>query len=112
MKLVRESISNFERGKDLKDALVLGKRAQIKKWFDDLDIDESYYEIKDDLSVIVKGWLNLRYTHMIELPDNLTIEGDLTIRHAQKLPKNLTIEGNLNLMNTELTELPDNLKHN
>jgi fructose-1-phosphate kinase PfkB-like protein len=77
MKLVRESISNFERGKDPKATLAIGKRAQIKKWFDDLGLDESVYKIKDDLRVVVKGNLNLRNTQITELPDNLRVGEDI-----------------------------------
>jgi hypothetical protein len=46
------------------------------------------------------------------LPDNLSVSGDLDLRHTgvTKLPDNLSVGGNLHLFGTDVTELPDNLK--
>ena len=57
------------------------------------------------------GNLNLGYTQIKELPDNLTVGGNFDLRGTpiEKLPDNLTVGGNLNLYGTQIKELPDNL---
>ena len=110
MSIVRENI-NFERGLDPKHSMKIGKKALIIKWFSNLDIDESRYEILPDLSIKVNGNLDLSNTQITSLPDNLTVEGWLDLSNTQitSLPDNLTIGGDLYLRNTPITSLPDNL---
>ena len=74
MKLVREHI-NFQRGLDPKAAMGIGTRAQIKKWFDDLNINTDNYVINPDLSIEYKENLDLSGTQITSLPDNLRVEG-------------------------------------
>ncbi|HPI81825.1 MAG TPA: hypothetical protein PK122_01130 [Candidatus Paceibacterota bacterium] len=102
---------NFERGLDPKHSMKIGKRGLIIKWFSDLGIDESRYEILPDLSIKVNGNLDLSNTPITSLPDNLTIGGDLYLRNTQitSLPDNLTVGRWLDLNNTPITSLPDNL---
>jgi len=59
-----------------------------------------------------KGDLDLGYTPITSLPDNLTVRGGLYLNNTKitSLPDNLTVEGYLNLSNTPITSLPDNLK--
>jgi len=110
MKIVRESIE-FERGLEPKQALSLGKRALIKKWFDDLGYGPDKYIINADLSVEVRVSLYLYGTKITLLPDNLSVGEDLylTGSNITSLPDNLSVEGSLYLAGTQITSLPDNL---
>ena len=109
-RFVYESI-NFERGQDPMKTLGLGKRVQIEKWVDALDIRSDRYVINKDLSIIVNGDLFLRYTNITSLPDNLTVKGSLFLYNTNitSLPDNLTVNGFLNLKDTNISSLPDNL---
>ena len=104
--------NTFERGRSVKVTLGLGKRALIKKWFDDLGISSNEYVINDDFSIDYKSDLYLANTKITELPDNLTVNGYLYLTNTNitKLPDNLTVKGSLDLENTNISELPDNLK--
>ena len=66
-------------------------------------------ELPDNLTV--GGDLYLSGTGVTELPDNLTVGGGLYLSGTgiTALPDNLTVGGNLDLSYTEITELPDNL---
>ena len=110
MKLVREHIE-FERGLEPKQALSLGKRALIKKWFDDLGYGPNEYIINADFSIDVRGNLDLRGTQITSLPDNLSVKGYLNLRgtNITSLPDNLNVGGCLYLEGTKITSLPDNL---
>ncbi len=107
---LNESI-NFERGLDPKHSMKIGKRGLIIKWFSDLGIDESRYEILPDLSIKVNGSLYLSNTQITSLPDNLSVGGSLYLNNTPitSLPDNLTVGGGLYLSNTPITTLPDNL---
>ena len=96
MSIVRESI-NFERGLDPKHSMKIGKKALIIKWFSNLDIDESRYEILPDLSIKVNGNLYLSNTQITSLPDNLTVEGNLDLNNTQitSLPPSLKVKGEI-----------------
>ena len=105
---MRAKTINFQRGQDPKTAMQIGKKAEIVQWFNDLDIKPQYYEIDDNLNITVNTSLYL-YSYTTELPDNLTVNGDLYLTYAKitKLPHNLTIAGNLYLydgVNAEITE--------
>jgi len=108
-KTVYESIS-FERGKDPKSSMGIGKRALIEKWFRTW-VPDVKYMIDDNLNIIVGGDLWLRGTQITELPDNLRVGGSLDLAETQitKLPDNLRVGGDLYLQRTQITELPDNL---
>ena len=101
----------FERGLEPKQALSLGRRALIKKWFDDLDISPDRYVINPDLSIEVGGSLYLEDTNITSLPNNLSVEADLYLRgtNITSLPDNLSVGGWLDLEGTNITSLPDNL---
>ena len=110
-KLVYESI-NFKRGLEPKHALSLGRRALIKKWFDDLDISPDEYVINPDLSIEVGRHLDLEGTQITSLPDNLSVGRDLWLEDTKitSLPDNLSVGGWLDIRRTNITSLPDNLK--
>ena len=114
MKLVPESLNeiNFERGIDPKFAMDIGKRALIKKWFDDLDISPDEYNIDKNLHISFKLSLFLMGEEIISLPDNLSIGGSLDLFKSKitSLPDNLSVEGFLDLRRTQIASLPDNLK--
>ena len=57
------------------------------------------------------GNLDLSYTKITALPDNLTVGGwlDLSGTQITALPDNLTVGGWLELSGTQITALPDNL---
>jgi len=94
MKIVREHIE-FERGLEPKQALSLGKRALIKKWFDDLGISSNQYTINADLSIEVEGSLDFEGTQITSLPDNLSVGRGLWLKGTQitSLPDNLSVRG-------------------
>jgi hypothetical protein len=49
---------------------------------------------------------------LTNLPDNLTVQGDLNLlnwRELEELPDNLTVQGDLNLGDTQIKSLPGNL---
>ena len=73
--------NTFQRGRSVKATLGLGKRALIKKWFDDLGISSDKYVINDDLTIDYKNYLDLRNTNISELPDNLTVHGSLYLKY-------------------------------
>ena len=77
----------------------------LKKWNKNNEVF-----VKDG-KVTVGGSLDLRYTNITELPDNLTVGGslDLSNTNITELPDNLTVGGWLDLRYTNITELPDNL---
>ena len=106
--------NTFERGRSVKATLGLGKRALIKKWFDDLGKSSNEYVINDDFSIDYKSDLYLENTNITELPDNLTVKGSLDLVNTKitKLPDNLKVNGYLSLANTNITKLPDNLTVN
>ena len=57
------------------------------------------------------GNLNLSYTQITSLPDNLKVRGSLYLRNTKitSLPDNLAVGDNLDLYGTPITTLPDNL---
>jgi len=58
------------------------------------------------------GGLLLDYSVSVNLPDNLTIKGDLTIENSKDittLPKNLTVTGNLKIWNSGISDWPEDL---
>jgi len=73
-KLVFEKFS--EDGDPIADMGIglMGKRTQIKKWFDSANIQPHKYTIDDDLNITVKGFLDLYGTSITKLPDNLRVE--------------------------------------
>lgn len=112
MGMVKESIS-FERGIGSKSSLGLGRRESIKKQFDDLEIKESEYVIKPDLSIVFNGNLNLSYIHhKIDLPSQMIkINGylDLESTNISELPPNLKISNYLDVSKTNIKTLPEKL---
>jgi hypothetical protein len=110
LKKTNESL-RFQRGLDPKEAMGIGPKALIKKWFDDLDIPPEKYVINTDLSIDYKYGLDLENTPITSLPDNLRVNGSLWLNNTQitSLPDNLRVNGSLWLTNTPITSLPDNL---
>lgn len=101
---------NFERGKDTRHSIGIGKRALIDKWFKKWAPDAKYI-VNKDLHISVKRSLYLNYAPITSLPDNLTIEGALYLSGTliTSLPDNLNSKGGLYIRDTEITSLPDNL---
>lgn len=60
--------------------------------------------------IVVNGPLELNLT-VNSLPENLTVFGNLILRHSHidRLPSGLTVHGNLDLRWTDITELPADL---
>ena len=88
---------NFERGLDPKHSMKIGKRGLIIKWFSDLGIDESRYEILPDLSIKVNGNLDLSNTPITSLPGNLSVGRNLDLSNTQitSLPPSLKVKGKI-----------------
>jgi hypothetical protein len=100
----------FERSGDVKKGLKLGKRERIHQWFKEWAPYDDY-EIKDDLSVYIKGHLDLENSQVTQLPKDLSVGGDLDLINSQvtQLPENLSVEGHLDLEDSQVTHLPKNL---
>ena len=111
-KFIYESLY-FERGKEVKSSLKIGKRHQIEEWFS-LYAPNAVYTIDENLNITVKGDLYCSFNNLTSLPDNLTVNGDLDCSHNNltSLPDNLTVNGHLYCNNNNLTSLPDNLTVN
>ena len=64
-----------------------------------------------DGNVLIPGYLDISYTGITSLPDNLTLGDSLDISYTgiTSLPDNLTVGGYLDLRGTNITSLPDNL---
>ena len=69
----------------------------------------SITELPENLTV--KGNLNLAETPIKELPKDLSVGGSLWLANTNvdKLPENLTVGGDLNLSHTPIKQLPDGL---
>jgi hypothetical protein len=100
----------FERTGDVKKGLGLGKRERIHQWFS-VWAPDAEHEIKDDLSVHVKGSLDLQYYQVTHLPEGLSVEGNLYLQNTQvtQLPEDLSVERSLYLWNTQVTRLSEGL---
>ena len=107
-RLVFEKFS--EDGDPIAD-MGIGSKYLIKQWFDSIGVKPDKYTIDDKLNITVKGWLDLRGCHIIELPDNLYVVKSLDLEGTQitKLPDNLKVGWTLYLRGTPITELSDNL---
>ena len=66
-------------------------------------------ELPDNLTVV--GYLDLSGTSIEKLPDGLSVGGDLGLSYTsiKELPDNLTVGGNFDLRGTPIEKLPDNL---
>jgi hypothetical protein len=73
MGIIREHISQFERGKDPKEAMKIGLISKIKEWLEDYKIKG--YHINDDFSITVYTEVNLNSAGLMELPDFIKFEG-------------------------------------
>ena len=99
---------------ELEDTIPLGtkavKIAEIKDWFATW-APGSDYNISDDLNIKVNEYLDLEYSKVTKLPDNLHIRGNLYLFGSvvTKLPDNLHIEGSLFLQGSAVTKLSNNL---
>jgi|APGre2960657373_1045057.scaffolds.fasta_scaffold53965_2 hypothetical protein len=67
--------------------------------------------VTDDDWRTAGGDIDISYSKITSLPDNLTVNGYLNCYGTQitSLPDNLTVNGNLNLGNTPIRSLPNNL---
>ena len=69
-------------------------------------------ETLTEKDLIVKGDVNLEYTRISSLPDNLTIEKSLSLHHTglEELPEHLTVGVNLWAYETAIRRLPRSLR--
>ena len=109
--IVRESI-NFVRGKSSKSSLGVGRRVEIHRFFDELNISREDYTIDDDLNIHFKESLYLNGAQIEKLPDNLKVGWGLHLRGTQiaELPAGLEVEGSLYLTGSQIRELPPDLE--
>jgi len=101
----------FQRGRDPKRTLGIGRRVLIEKWFEEW-APEVEYEIDDNFDIYLKNDLILFDTNVTSLPNNLRIYGNLYLVNTliTSLPDNLEVEGWLDITNTKITSLPDDLE--
>jgi hypothetical protein len=112
MKLVRENLNEFERGDNSLKNLGIGKTVMIEKWFNDFGISKNRYKIDDKFNIWHRGDLDLSWCEIKNLPDNLTVDGNLNLKNCPDiyvLPNNLHVYGDLYLCGTSITSLPDDL---
>jgi len=107
---LKENIE-FQRGRNPKRTLGIGKVVRIRQWFEKW-APYAEYEIDDDLNIYVKSGLYLNGTKITSLPDNLKVEDGLFLENTKitSLPNNLEVGRNLVLHNTNITSLPDDLE--
>ena len=94
--IVRESI-NFVRGKSSKSSLGVGRRVEIHRFFDELNISREDYTIDDNFGIYFRGSLFLADSQIRELPAGLVVGGYLDLMGSQirELPAELKVGGNL-----------------
>jgi len=108
---LKESI-DFERGIEPRDAMKIGRRAQIEEWLDYHNIPENLYKISNDLTIIIDGKLDFYHQKRVtSLPDNLIVKGSLDLDGTSitSLPDNLIVKDWLDIRGTNITSLPDDL---
>ena len=112
LQLVYEDLNSFVRNQDPVKSLGLGYEGKIRNFFRQYDVPDEDYEVKEDGEIIFNTDLYLAYTNISELPDNLTVNGWLTIENTNitKLPNNLSVNKWLGLKQTKITELPEDLR--
>ena len=110
--IVYEDLNSFVRNQDPVKSLGLGYEGKIRNFFRQYDVPDEDYEVKEDGEIIFNTDLYLAYTNISELPDNLTVNGWLTIENTNitKLPNNLSVNKWLGLKQTKITELPEDLR--
>ena len=102
-------INEFVRGGDPLETLGIGYKAKIHKFFDDIGVDRRDY-ILDNNNIYYARNLNLTNCNITELPENLTIRGNLNLNHNENfknLPNNLHIKGDLDIRYTKITKFPE-----
>lgn len=116
-----ESVS-FERGKDPKEAMGIGKIKEIQRWLEYFHLDNRSNIAKSDggkYLVYVQGGItfsNFTKDHMPDMPTNfpmdvLTIGGSFYMDRSDftELPEQLTVNGVLDLSNYKGKSLPKKL---
>jgi len=101
-----------DRDKRYMDVIQKQIQNYIKNGSGDLDFSISPIQSIPDNLKFVGGTLNLFNTNIKSLPDNLTVDGALDIRHAKltKLPDNLTVNNLYVDFRLLKNQLPKNLK--
>ena len=94
--IVRENI-DFKRGMNSKESLGVGRRAEIHRFFDELNISREDYTINDNLDILLPGNLDLNDSQIRELPKGLKVGGSLYLRGTQirELPPDLEVGGEI-----------------
>jgi len=103
-----EKILNFLKEKENKEL--------PKSWFDSIEKLKLIEKLKnhpDGTQYRYEGWLSLSGTNIKKLPNDLYVDGRLSLANCgqfKKLPDNLYVGRSLNLYDCEqLAKLPDNL---
>lgn len=110
------AVSRFYKGKDsqinriINFYKILRTKSYKTQSYAGVIIEHNY-----DLSLNINHYLNLSYSNITikDLPDNLTVNGDLDLqgnKGLKKLPKNLIVLGRLNLLDTKISLLPECLR--
>lgn len=86
--------------------------AAAKKRQIEAEISKAVKVLQDYQQNGSNGKLDLRDAPITQLPDNLTVRGDLVLIGTQiaVLPRNLKVEGGLWLTHTPISKLPDNFE--
>lgn len=92
MKLVRESLYEFEKGQDPRSAMGIGMRDKINKWFD-MVYPETWqskpnYKINNDLSIDILDNFSFPWSFQGPVPDFIkfgTIHGDFKVSGKENL---------------------------
>ncbi|MCK5894778.1 MAG: hypothetical protein KAG53_10330 [Endozoicomonadaceae bacterium] len=103
------SVNNRSSSSNSKLKIQIISAVDLRKLIDDHDVlPNIHYIVKGDFKITVND-------SMTELPDNLTVEGELNLYKCTKLerlPSHLTLGGHLNLYGCEsLTAIPEYLNN-
>ncbi len=100
-----EKILNFLKEKE-------GKEIPSKWFISIIKFIEKLENHPDGIQYRREGYLDLGYTNIKKLPNDLYVDDYLNLVHCNQLtelPDKLYVGGGLSLSNTNITKLPDNL---
>ena len=108
---VNEFIKSKNIGKNIEVGIDVLLKKEIDYWFY-TNAPNTEYEISPSLNIYVYSSINLNSTGIKDLPDNMTISGNLWLGNnpIDKLPNNLYVKGNLDIERTKIKSIPDDLQ--
>ena len=105
-----KNIFNFLKEKEDKELPYIWldsiKKFKLIELIQELETHPDYRQYRHN------GYLDLSYSNITKLPNDLYVDGDLSLERCEQfteLPNNLYVGGNLWLYASKIQEIPDNL---